>query len=252
MNNSFPSIVTAIVFGCALMAQEPPPRQPTTPTPPATKQPEGTVPNKTAPVQEANSDAILITCLLVDNENEIALSRIALQRAQNPEIKQFAQKMIDDHGGIVQKLQKVAGGVARVGSAGAESVRDPATGAAREPKGEHPAGDRDAQPKDASGIRAAGASFDHERLTRDLGRKCLESATALLTEKQGADFDRCYMGMQLGAHIKAVDTIEVFRNYASPGLRPTLDEGLQTVQMHLEHVKSLVKQIEVASLQGRK
>jgi predicted outer membrane protein len=243
---------TCATLATVALCQEPPahppghPQQPTT-----TQQPR----NNTQPgaqsgtqTQSAANDATLVTWLLVDNENEIALSRIALQKAQSAEVKQFAQQMIDDHGKMVQKLQQL-GGANRVSTAGGDTTRpdpnrpaDP-TKRATDAKGEYPAG----QPMEASGVRSIAGGIDHERLIRDLGRKCQESSTKMLQEKQGAEFDKCYMGMQLGAHMKAVDMLEVFRNYASPSLRPAIEEALPTVQMHLQHAKDIAKKTEVAS-----
>ena len=259
MNPSFRMLTVSLFAGAVLLAQEPPTRTtPTTPptTPPAT-QDRGTA-------SQAQGDSILATWLLVDNENEIAIARIALQRATNPEVKKFAQTMIDDHGKMVQKLQPLAVGTsARVGHAGTEPRRTPETGSGasptgnpptgkppttgtpaetgRDPKGEYPVG----TPRDASGVHAMG-ELDHERLIRDLGRQCLASTTKALQEKQGAEFDRCFMAMQVGAHMKAVDHIEVFRTFASPALKPTLDEGLKTMQAHLQHAKDLAKRTDTS------
>src|SRR5512134_794437 len=61
---------------------------------------------QTAPSKDRGSaatDAILVTWLLTGNSNEIALARLAQQKAQSNEVKQFAQKMIDDHGQLAQK-----------------------------------------------------------------------------------------------------------------------------------------------------
>src|SRR5436189_5981436 len=108
MNKYFHSVAaaTALFGGTLLMAQEPPRREPGSPLPPNSQEPHdrtnpSSVTGKVAADQQ--SDSILVTWLLVDNENEIALARIAQQRATNPEVKQFAQKMIDDHTQIVQK-----------------------------------------------------------------------------------------------------------------------------------------------------
>jgi predicted outer membrane protein len=309
----------AVLTSAALLAQEPPtrtptnPNNPTNPTNPSTQPaPGSTMPGARPNLNTTNStsgDAVLVTWLLVDNENEIELSRIALQRAQSPEVKQFAQKMIDDHTQIVQKLQQQAGTAgARTGhlgdmrrdpatgrdpntgrdpAKGSDPVtgRDPATGrdpgAGRDPNtgrdpatgrdpvtgrdpatgatgrdpatgatGRDPATGRDVAGRvaqDASAMRPTGGSIDHERLIRDLGRQCLASATQALQEKQGAEFDKCFMGMQVAAHMKAIDTIEVFRNYASESLRPVLDEGLRTVQTHAAHAKDLMKRTESAN-----
>ncbi|NBC97860.1 DUF4142 domain-containing protein [Atlantibacter hermannii] len=43
------------------------------------------------------------------NINEVAAARIALQKAQSSEVKAFAQKMIEDHGSALTKVQAVAG-----------------------------------------------------------------------------------------------------------------------------------------------
>jgi predicted outer membrane protein len=254
----------ALCMSTALLAQETPTRQP--------QQPSTTTPSTPRDTTRTNAnegDQVLVTWLLVDNENEIELSRLALSKATAPEVKQFAQKMIDDHGQFVQKLQQHAGRTATgmntpdrtgtgatgtgntgSGNTGTGNTGNTGTGAVgsntgRDPKGEMPAG-RAGMPQDASASRtgAAGSMIDHERLLRELGRQCLESHTKMLNEKQGAEFDRCFMGMQLGAHMKAVDTLEVFRNHASSALRPTLDEGLRTVQMHLQHAKDLAKRTD--------
>lgn len=42
------------------------------------------------------------------NINEIAAAKIALSKAQSSEVKAFAQKMIEDHGGALTKVQTVA------------------------------------------------------------------------------------------------------------------------------------------------
>ncbi|MDU4095218.1 MAG: DUF4142 domain-containing protein [Pantoea sp.] len=42
------------------------------------------------------------------NINEIAAAKIALSKAQSSEVKAYAQKMIDDHGGALSKVEAVA------------------------------------------------------------------------------------------------------------------------------------------------
>lgn len=90
----------------------------------------------------------------------------------------------------------------------------------------------------------AGKPLDFVALTRDLGRECLATARRELEQKSGAEFDKCYMAMQVAAHMAAVDKLEVFRNYASGELRQTIMEGLPTVQAHLEHAKNVMQKLE--------
>ena len=42
------------------------------------------------------------------NVNEIAVAKIALSKAQSSEVKAFAQKMVEDHGAALTKVQAVA------------------------------------------------------------------------------------------------------------------------------------------------
>ncbi|RVR10189.1 DUF4142 domain-containing protein, partial [Escherichia coli] len=39
------------------------------------------------------------------NINEVAAARLALDKAQSSEVKTFAQKMVDDHGAALTKVQ---------------------------------------------------------------------------------------------------------------------------------------------------
>src|SRR5262245_28151916 len=56
-----------------------------------------------------SSDTQIATCLVGDNQMEIAVAEIAKQRAKDREVKQFADKAIQDHSQFVQQLQRFAG-----------------------------------------------------------------------------------------------------------------------------------------------
>jgi hypothetical protein len=71
-----------------------------------------------------------------------------------------------------------------------------------------------------------------QQLTRELG------------EKHGAEFDNCYVGQQIGAHMEMLDKIRVLRQYASPQLQQVLAQGEQTTQQHLDQFKHLMKSLE--------
>lgn len=266
---------TTLLMAGVVLAQETPGRQPGSQQNPTSQERDRSTFGQSGQQSGQETDAILVSWLLVDNENEVALARIAQQRATSSEVKQFAQKMIDEHQQMVQKLQQIPGvhrsgsegmtgresGTGREGNTGRESGTGRETGTGQSGSGQSGTNRNDpnrpggmgetGRTSDATGVRVnATGSLDHQRLIRDLGRKHLESATQLLQEKQGADFDKCYMGMMLGAHMKAEDQIEVFRNYASEKLRPTLDEGLKTVQAHLQHAKDLAKRTDELASAG--
>ena len=51
----------------------------------------------------------LIGCLLAKNASEVELSQFAEKQAASPEVKEFAQLMIQDHQKMIQQLEQLAG-----------------------------------------------------------------------------------------------------------------------------------------------
>jgi predicted outer membrane protein len=258
----------AIVFSCvaSLVAQAP-----------RTERPQPASQNAGA----NKSDAALATCLIIDNRGEIALAEFAQQRAQSEDVKQFAQRMADEHTQFISKLAPFAGG--EVGRPeGANRTREGANRAAPADARPNEAGaavedtDRQRRNEDASDRNAdrqnadrennaaadqprtqrnasqprntAGGAVDFLAIKQELGEKCLQTAQRELGKKEGAEFDKCYMTQQVMAHLHMVDTLEVFQNHVSGDLKQVLQEGLQTAQAHLKHAEDLAKQSEAALL----
>jgi putative membrane protein len=144
-------------------------------------------------------DGILATWLLVDNEDEIALAELASERAENPEVKRFAQKLLADHRRMGQRLEPFASGVGAGGAVG------------------------------------------------ELDVEGLPSARKELEQKQGAEFDHCFMGMAVGGHMQVNEALTIFRRHASSELESVLAEGQTTVQKHLAQAKELGKKLQRAA-----
>jgi len=202
----------------------------------APQEPKNTAPNASNQ-RPGEADALLAGWLLMASNHEVALAGLAQQKAESADVKQFAQMMVGDHGRMAQQLKPFADGVMRDRGAGAAGRANEREGAGRQQP-----------PADASGTRQAVPmpGLDHQALLRDLGKKCLDAETNLLNEKTGAEFDRCYLRMQVVAHAKAAAMTEVFAGYASEQLRPILDEGHKTLRAHLEQSKALCLQLEKA------
>jgi putative membrane protein len=167
-------------------------------------------------------DREMAEALLIDNQGEVAMAQFALQKTQNEEVKQFAQKLIDDHQKMIDSLRQ----------AGAEG------GAADRRNSVNPGA------AELQSTPGAMGGADFVSLKRELGQQCLQSGQRELGSKQGAEFDKCYIGMQIAAHQHAVDTLTVFRRHSGDQLGKTIDEGLPVVQAHLDHAKHLMKQLD--------
>jgi predicted outer membrane protein len=224
------------------VVQDPAQPNPHTTKPPA--QPQNQDP-QVSDVAE-RSDRVLAAWLIVENNNEVALSKVALERSKNEEVKQFAQKMIDDHTAFAQRLREFAPGIGELDSMDdrTKATTPPPAGSTTEPTPTKPREDGTRRPlRDDDTRPVHGGGLDHIELIRDLGRKCLESSKLELNPKQDAEFDQCFVGMQLMAHQQAADMLEVFQRYASPNLRQTLDAGLQTVRAHKDQAKKLMESV---------
>jgi len=56
----------------------------------------------------SKGDQRILTSLAQANVNEVAAGNLALQKATSPEVKSFAQKMVDEHTKGLQEVQQVA------------------------------------------------------------------------------------------------------------------------------------------------
>lgn len=257
-----------------LLAQETRPR----PAAPGREQPART---EATAASSPQIERFLVSCLRSDNQGEIAIAKLAEQRASNPEVKAFAQQMIKDHTDFLAKLDRFnqeQGGRPAASATRTETRRTETTTRPDAPNRTDPAQPdrndktpRTERAKDATNPPAGadvrvdtirgdvtvqttghdgGISDQFVQIKNELHDRCLATAQRELGEKEGKEFDHCFMFMQVGGHLKMVDQLSVFKNHTSGELQQTLDEGLKTAQQHLDHAKQLAKKIEGSSSSG--
>jgi predicted outer membrane protein len=185
-------------------------------------------------------DQLLATWLMAACNNEVAVARIAVRRAQSPEVREFAQKMVDDHTrftGMLLPFTADADGDSThgVSGKGADDAR----------KGERKVAEASSRAPEAKG------QFDHLALINDLSTRCLESQTKMLAAKKDADFDQGFMQMQVNQHGQAGIMVEVFSKYASVELRPTLEQAGKSLREHLEQAKTLCNKCDSIAKVGK-
>jgi ferritin-like metal-binding protein YciE len=65
-----------------------------------------------------------------------------------------------------------------------------------------------------------------------------------LASKDKAEFDRCFVGYQVGAHMQMLDTLKVFQRYASPQLAEAIHDASSKTQQHLQQAEKLLESLE--------
>jgi predicted outer membrane protein len=249
-------VLGALVGGlAAAQATRPPQQQPAAP--------RGQSAQAGAPRE--NVDVYLAHGVALENDNEFMLAKFAQTRAEGKDVIKFAETMEKDHEQFARDLQKFAGNMGtrrnrqenREGEEGA--ARSGATGEAGEaaaprvnrrdavpPQGQanpgQPApGGQPAAPPTQAHPQSGPLGNVFAQIKEELADECLTSAQRELQEKKGAKFDNCYLGMQLGAHMKMIDTLKVFEQHATPELQRVFHKGQETAQKHFDHAKELMK-----------
>ncbi len=83
--------------------------------------------------QGAGLNQAIAGCLLLDNQEEIALAQFAESRAQNEKVKEFAKTMIEQHQQAVAKLAPLAPDLAAAAATVVRSTPRPAAMTRRGP-----------------------------------------------------------------------------------------------------------------------
>jgi hypothetical protein len=86
--------------------------------------------------------------------------------------------------------------------------------------------------------------LDWVAIHQQVADECLSRAEAELQKKEGADFDHCYIGGQIMAHMKVLAELKVVQNYVSVEMKKDLSESMRMTENHLELAKEDCRKCE--------
>lgn len=208
---------------------------------------------QTATSDDDNLDKFIATCLLIGNQEEVALAQEAVQRAQNENVKQFAQMLVDDHQKAIQKLQQHAKQGMSLDGASDVTVSAQADGSNQYAANQSPTAQQyTANRADLDRDMADSGTVDKIlKMHQQAAQECLSMTKSMMQEKQGAEFDKAFAGSQIGAHVGMLAKLKASSQNASPELAAIIQESEQSVQKHLEHAKMLCKELESMQASNR-
>jgi predicted outer membrane protein len=196
--------------------------------------------------QSTDMDSFIASCLLIGNQEEVALAQLAVDQAESDQVKQFAQMLIEDHQKAIQKLQPLA----KPGIGLNEASQSASAGQSRAGQSSQQSGAQQYTANRPSLDRGAGNSATADQilqLDQEAAQECLQMTKSMLQEKQGAEFDKAFAGMQVGMHVGMLAKLKASERHASGELASAIKESQQTVQNHLEQAKQICKQLESSS-----
>lgn len=228
-------------------------------------------------------DRQIVRWLAISNRGEIELSQFGKQNASSDKVKDFAQKMVDQHKEFLTKLQRHGGHGANqkqdhADNSKGNNTNPTATSATLKATGDDVnASAGRARTGNSTGIGAnanATATADHRDANNtstaqrqntaqghmnqpnllSLKEQACKTAGQLtqdeLRKKKGVEFDKAFAGTQVHLHIEMLATLKTVRDHVSPELQSVIEEGISTTQAHLEHAKKLCEELEGRGARG--
>lgn len=187
--------------------------------------------------QAGNLNNEIAVWLILGNQEEVALAQFAEQRSQNPEVKRFAQQLIEHHQKTLAKIEQATPETAdwklqlRTGEAD-RSAASPQTGGVQQASAEVEVSTNNA------------AHHQSVQLAQQIKQECLNLTEQELSQQQGVDFDKAYIGQQVGAHVGMLAQLRGSKNFATGPLQQVISEGEQMTQKHLAEAKQIMSQIK--------
>jgi predicted outer membrane protein len=216
-------------------------------TPPMGNQPR-TEPGAMATAGQAETlQTHLAVCLVLGNHEEVVLGQIAENKAQNDRVKEFARMMVKDHQQALTQLQRMIPAfiASRLPMGRSEGMRsdppdDPPANRGGDPPPNNPYLQ---QPGAASEAQPAGERASAGSQLLDIEMRASQNRISLmkdtLSKMQGMDFDRAYVGCQVGMHTDMLAKLMAIEPYVSGDMKQMVHNAQEETKQHLEQAKKI-------------
>ncbi len=159
------------------------------------------------------ADSGFVQQVLKSGEEEVVIATLGAEKAQNSDLKQFAQMLVSDHSALNEQLRLLA-------------QRNGATPAPRD--GSRRGGTDSASPPSAT---APGAAPSSPKLQQ-------------LGQLSGSEFDKKFLEIMIEGHEKSVELYSAeAEKGANPAVKKLATEALPKIKEHLQQAKSLQQQL---------
>lgn len=169
----------------------------------------------TADAQQSKEQAFA-KCLAISNQEQVMLAKFAKDKSTSDDVKAFAATLEKAHQGSLDELKTLA----------SKTVSN-------RPANENPSN---------SGNNNS-SSVDFLQMHQEMADQCLKDSKEMLSKKEGVEFDKCFVGMQLAKHAMAHSSLTVLQRHTSGELQAFVKEGLAMNAEHMKASTSLMEQL---------
>jgi predicted outer membrane protein len=186
---------------------------------------------------QSGSDQFLASWLLADSHGELALARLAEDRASNRDVKSLARTFVDDHARFIHRLQQWGGDKSSPPAAVTPKLTVfPSPRTSRPDTVATTAGASAGTPAADSDRAAAAAQIDPVLFKTEILQRIGAMAERTVSQQRGFDVDRSFLNDQEPRQVQMLATLEVAREHASPPLRQVIDESIAATRRHLDEI----------------
>ncbi len=238
------SICTAVLC-TAVSAQEAKPIQGSQSQPTAANQGSG----KLMP-QAIVTPQQLATCWALDNQEEVILAKFAQEKSKNEDVTNFAKMIAEEHQSCLKKLSKFAPEASREGFL-SDNKQDPLKSrndstsidnrTSVQPDKLNPNG---VSNQNHSTTATGTTGIDMMQLQREIAQQCISDSKKYLSAKNGEEFDKCFVGMQIAKHAAMHTKLVVLQRHTSDEMQQMVSEGIQSTEKHMKAAESLMAKLD--------
>lgn len=162
------------------------------------------------------NDRAFAKCLAITNQEQVMIARFAKDKATHDDVKSFASTLEKEHQSYYEELNEISS------TDGSRGISD------------------------KEGSKSEGQSagnVDFVRLHQEISEQFLKDTKETLGQKEGVEFDKCFVGMQVAKHAAMHSTLTVFERHATGDLRGLIKEGLDKNARHSKAAVKLMEQL---------
>ena len=191
----------------------------------------------------------IAACWALDNQEQVILAKFGQEKSKNKDVSNFAKMIGEEHQACLKKLSKFAPEATQEGylvenqpdqsksrsESSAASIKTDST--------------KDAIPtrtinQNATSSGSATSGIDMVQLQREISQQCISDTKKYLSAKEGDEFDKCFVWMQIAKHASMHTKLVVLQRHTSGEMQEMVTEGIQATAKHMKAGESLMAKLD--------
>ncbi len=186
---------------------------------------------------------VLASKLMLGNQCMINQSRMAVERAQHPEVREFAQLLVSEHAKGNESLKTLVPQSFIKEMMAMDQARD---GQAKSDTDRQTADTRQAdQTETVNRDRPANSETNLIQQLCDIEKsatiKKSDAMHKMLKEHESTDFDMAFVGTQIVTHTEMLACLQAIQEAKVPELNQVCDQAIAMTKKHLDKAQSLAE-----------